>query len=292
MASLKEIKSRIQSVKSTQKITSAMKMVSSAKLRKAQKNIESFYPYNQSMTRILTNFLSAEVDITSVFAKERDVKRVAIVAFSSNGSLNGAFNSNVAKRLTGVIDEYKHLGQENILIFPVGKKIHKATRKLNFEPQCDNEAMADKPSYKAAKEFATGIMELFRTEQVDKVIMIYHHFKSRSSQILADEVLLPIQFKDMEMLEDNHKYESNYLVEPDATTIINELMPKVVCLRLYTALLDSCASEHAARTIAMQIATDNADDILQELSLQYNKSRQQAITNELLDIIGGSFGQQ
>lgn len=291
MASLKEIKSRIQSVKSTQKITSAMKMVSSAKLRKAQKNIESFYPYSQSMKQILTNFLSAESDVSSVFADEREVKRIAIVAFSSNGSLNGAFNSNVAKKMLNIVEQYKHLGKENILIFPVGKKIHKATTKLEFVPQCNVEDMADKPNYKSAKDFAVNIMELYKTGQIDKVIMIYHHFKSRSSQLLLDEVLIPIQFNDVRIQEANQKYESNYIIEPNAALIIDELIPKVLSLRLYTALLDSCASEHAARVIAMQIATDNADDILQELSLQYNKSRQQAITNELLDIIGGSFGQ-
>lgn len=292
MASLKEIKSRIQSVKSTQKITSAMKMVSSAKLRKAQKNIESFYPYSQSLKRILSNFLSAEIDATSIFAEEREVKRVAIVAFSSNGSLNGAFNSNVAKRLAAVIEQYKHLGSENILIFPVGKKVYKATIKLSFKPQCSsNEEMADKPNFLAMRDFAAKIMELYKTKQIDKVIIIYHHFKSRSSQELVDEILLPIQLNDLQLQEEKGQYESDYIVEPDAEIIMNELIPKVINLRLYTALLDSCASEHAARVIAMQIATDNADDILQELSLQYNKSRQQAITSELLDIVGGSFGQ-
>ena len=292
MASLKEIKNRIQSVKSTQKITSAMKMVSSAKLRKAQKNIESFYPYSQSLKRILSNFLSSEIDVTSVFSEQREVKRIAIVAFSSNGSLNGAFNSNVAKRLASVVEEYKHIGNENILIFPIGKKIYKATRKLSFEPQCDsNEEMADKPNYLAVRDFAVKIMDLYKSNQIDKVIIIYHHFKSRSTQQLVDEVLLPIQLHDLQIEQEKSHYESDYIVEPNPEIIMNELIPKVINLRLYTALLDSCASEHAARLIAMQIATDNADDILQELSLQYNKSRQQAITSELLDIVGGSFGQ-
>lgn len=270
-----------------------MKMVSSAKLRKAQKNIESFYPYNQSLMRLLNNFLSAETDVQSIFAEVRDVKRVAVVAFSSNGSLNGAFNSNVAKRLTAVIDQYSHLGKENILIYPVGKKVHKATRKMDFVPQGDYEQMADKPTYQAAQEVANEVMELYRTGQVDKVVLIYHHFKSRSTQELVAETLLPLELNALQKETDEKlKYELNYIVEPDVQAIINELIPKVIRLRLYTALLDSAASEHAARVIAMQIATDNADDILHELSIQYNKSRQQAITNELLDIIGGSFGQQ
>ncbi len=289
MASLKEIKSRIQSVKSTQKITSAMKMVSSAKLRRAQKNIENFYPYNQSVMQILNNFLSAETEIKSVFAEEREINRVAIVAFSSNGSLNGAFNSNVAKRLTSVINEYLYLGRENILVFPIGKKIHKATVKMEIIPQGDFEGLADKPNFKEMQELADRIMELYLTKQVDKVILIYHHFKSRSSQELLADTLIPIELNSLESAE---KVKHNYIIEPDANAIIQGLVPKVIRLKLYTALLDSAASEHAARVIAMQTATDNADDILQELSLQYNKSRQQAITNELLDIIGGSFGQK
>lgn len=289
MASLKEIKSRIQSVKSTQKITSAMKMVSSAKLRRAQKNIENFYPYNQSVMQILNNFLSAETEIKSVFAEEREINSVAIVAFSSNGSLNGAFNSNVAKKLTLVVNEFLHLGKEKILVFPIGKKVHKATVKMDIKPQGDFEELADKPNFKQMQELADTIMELYLTKQVDKVILIYHHFKSRSSQELLAETLIPIELNSIESAE---KIKHNYIIEPDSKTIIEGLVPKVIRLKLYTALLDSAASEHAARVIAMQIATDNADDILQELSLQYNKSRQQAITNELLDIIGGSFGQK
>lgn len=292
MASLKEIKSRIQSVKSTQKITSAMKMVSSAKLRKAQKQIESFYPYEQKLTHILNNFLSAEEENTSIFAEQRDVKRVAIVAFSSNSSLCGSFNSNVAKKLTAAVENYKHLGKENILIFPIGKKISQSVKKLGFSVDEIFDEMADKPSYKASQELANRLMDMFLNNEVDKVEFIYHHFKSKSSQVLEENTFLPIELDKLAETDDvKTKLIPNYLVEPDRKTIINELIPKVIRLKLFTALLDSAASEHAARTIAMQIATDNADDLLQELNLQYNKSRQQAITNELLDIIGGSFGQ-
>ncbi len=285
MASLKEIKSRIQSVKSTQKITSAMKMVSSAKLRKAQKTIENFFPYEQRLNGLLGNFLSAEADSTSIFSEVRDVKRVAIVVFSSNSSLCGGFNSNVAKRLSQTISTYQSLGREHILIFPVGKKVAKASRKLGFEPYSDFEAMADKPSYTAALSLADDLMQLFLNKDIDKVELIYHHFKSKSSQVLTSEVLLPIQLNK----PTKGTIALDYLVEPDRQTILEELIPMVLRLKIYTALLDSNASEYAARTMAMQIATDNADDILQDLSLLYNKSRQQAITNELLDILGGSF---
>jgi len=287
MASLKEIKSRIQSVKSTQKITSAMKMVSSAKLRKAQKTIENFFPYEQRMNGLLSNFLSAEENNSSVFSEVREVKRVAIVVFSSNSSLCGGYNTNVTKLLAQTVEKYHKLGREHILIFPVGKKVTKATRKLGFEPDVNFDAMADKPSYGASLSLADNLIQMFRNKDIDKVELIYHHFVSKSSQVLTSETFLPIQLKKPE----KGAVARDYIVEPNRATIMSELIPKVLRLKIYTALLDSNASEHAARTMAMQIATDNANDLLQELSLQYNKSRQQAITNELLDIVGGSFGQ-
>ncbi len=287
MSSLKEIKSRIQSVKSTQKITSAMKMVSSAKLRKAQKTIENFFPYEQRLNGLLNNFLSAEEDNVSVFAENPEVKRVAIIAISSNSSLCGSFNTNVIKKLNHAVENYKSLGKENILIFPVGKKIAKACIKSGFEPEGDFEKMADKPTYAAALTLADEVMQLFQTKQIDKVELIYHHFKSKSTQVLTEETYLPIQLQP----STKGTVALDYIVEPNRATIMADLIPKVLRLKVYTALLDSNASEHAARTIAMQMATDNATDLLQELSLQYNKSRQQAITNELLDIVGGSFGQ-
>ena len=289
MASLKETKSRIQSVRSTQKITSAMKMVSSSKLRKAQKQIESFYPYEQKLTQILTNFLSAEEESSSVYADVKEVKRVAIVAFSSNSSLAGSFNYIGIKRLTAAVNEYNYLGKENILIFPIGKKIAQAVKKMGFSVPEHFEEMAEKPTYQAVQKLANRLMAMFVEHQVDKVDLIYHRFKSKSSQLLIQETYLPVSLHLAE--EEQSIIHANYLVEPDRADIMSELIPKVLRLKLYTALLDSVASEHAARTIAMQIATDNADDLLQELNLQYNKSRQQAITNELLDIIGGSFGQ-
>ncbi|MEI7501671.1 MAG: F0F1 ATP synthase subunit gamma [Paludibacter sp.] len=285
MASLKEIKTRIHSVKSTQKITSAMKMVSSAKLRKAQKTIENLLPYEARLNRLLNNFLSSEEDAASVYAEQREVKRVAIIVFSSNTSLCGGFNANVAKRLTQKIANYHALGHENVLVFPVGKKVAKVCRKMGIEPQGDFEMMADKPSYSLSQEVADQVMSLFSNKEVDKVELIYHHFKSKSTQELTDEVFLPIPLVPTE----KGTVALNYIVEPNHAAIMDELIPKVLRLKIYTALLDSNASEHAARTMAMQIATDNADDILQELSLLYNKSRQQAITNELLDILGGSF---
>lgn len=285
MGSLKEIKTRIQSVKSTQKITSAMKMVSSAKLRKAEKVIENIYPYEEKLTGLLKDFLAEEQDFISTFAIRRELGKVAIVVFSSNSSLCGSFNANVAKRLNEKIHKFKSIGRENILIYPVGKKIAKVCQKLGFEPQGNFEKMADKPDYESVVKLADDLMEQFENKTIDRVEIIYHHFNSKSSQKLTDEIYLPVQLESHQKGSVN----ANYIVEPDAKTIIEVLIPKVLRLKLYTALLDSNASEHAARTMAMQTATDNANDLLQELSLQYNKSRQQAITNELLDIMGGSF---
>jgi F-type H+-transporting ATPase subunit gamma len=264
-----------------------MKMVSSAKLRKAQKTIENLFPYEQKLNGLLNNFLSAEEDNVSVYAETREIKRVAIIVFSSNSSLCGSFNTNVSKRLNTTIEKYRSLGVENIMVYPIGKKVAKASRKSGYEPQSNFDSMADKPSYVAALTFADDIMRLFSNRDVDRVELIYHHFKSKSTQVMIEETLLPIQLKPAEA----GTVALDYIVEPDRETILSELIPKVIRLKIYTALLDSNASEHAARTMAMQTATDNASDLLQELSLQYNKSRQQAITNELLDIIGGSFGQ-
>lgn len=298
MASLKEVKNRINSVKSTRKITSAMKMVASAKLHRAQGAIENMLPYQQKMNRILLDFLgSTEVSLDNPFTVEREVKRVAVVVFSSNSSLCGAFNANVIKRVVEVTGKYQNLGKENILIFPVGKKIEEAVKKLGYTVQGSYQDMANKPNYADASALATHLIELFNTEQVDRVELIYHHFKSAGSQALLTENYLPIQLadlqKDMQAEEaeeaDARKRVPDYIVEPSTEEFIGKLLPTVFRLKIFTALLDNAASEHAARVMAMQTATENADGLIDDLTLQYNKTRQQTITSELLDIIGGSM---
>ena len=294
MASLKEVKNRISSVKSTRQITSAMKMVASAKLHKAQGRIENMLPYQRKLNEILTNFLSTDATIESPYTDERPVGRVAIVAFSSNSSLCGAFNSNVAKMLERTLEEYQSLGRENIQIYPVGKKVEEAVKKLGFVPQGSYQEMADKPSYMQAYELAGTLMKEFLEGRVDKVELIYHHFKSTGSQILTRDEYLPINLDKVaeeatESTAGKSSYNNDYIVEPSAARLITELLPKVLSQKIYTVLLDSNTSEHAARMLAMQAATDNANELIQDLTKQYNKSRQQAITNELLDIIGGSM---
>ena len=289
MASLKEVKTRINSVQSTRKITSAMKMVASAKLHKAQGAIENMLPYQRKLNKILTNFLSADLPVESPFCAERPVKRIAIVAFSSNSSLCGAFNANVLKMFLQTVGEYRELGQDNILIYPVGKKIEEAVKKLEFFPQGSYQRLADKPSYDEAAALARLLMELFLEKNIDRVELIYHHFKSMGIQELLRERYLPIDLSAVQNEDGKTGMVNDYIIEPSAAQLIADLIPQVLSQKIFTAALDSNASEHAARTLAMQIATDNANELIQELTKQYNKTRQQAITNELLDIVGGSM---
>ena len=297
MASLKEVKTRINSVKSTRKITSAMKMVASAKLHKAQGAIENMLPYQKKLNKILTNFLSADLPIESPYVQEREVKRVAIVVFSSNTSLCGAFNANVIKMMMQTIGEFRTLGQDNILIFPIGKKVDEAVKRMGFKPQETSPTPSDKPTYQEAAELAHRLMDMYVAGEVDRVEIIYHHFKSMGVQILLRETYLPIDMTNVVSEEDSmnkeeveeHEIANDYIIEPNAEELIASLIPTVLSQKIFTAAVDSNASEHAARTLAMQVATDNANELIQDLTKQYNKSRQQAITNELLDIVGGSM---
>lgn len=300
MSSLKEVKNRISSVKSTRQITSAMKMVASAKLHKAQGRIENMLPYQRKLNEILTNFLRTDASFESPYTETRPVTRIAIVVFSSNTSLCGAFNSNVTKMLDRVLADYQTLGKENILIYPVGRKVEEAVKKLGYEPQGSYQALADKPSYVDAYELAGKLMKEFVEKHIDHVELIYHHFKSMGSQVLLRENYLPIDLTHVaaeaaeEVAEEGtpeatRNFNNDYIVEPSVDQLIAELLPKVLSQKIFTVLLDSNTSEHAARMLAMQTATDNANELIQDLTKQYNKSRQQAITNELLDIIGGSL---
>ncbi len=289
MASLKEVKGRIATVNNTRKITSAMKMVASAKLHKAQGAITNMLPYERRLHGLLTNLLSGG-DILS-WNTPREVKRVALVVFSSNSSLCGGFNANVIKHACAWLDEHKALGIENILVYPIGKKVADALLKQGYSVQGDYQHMADKLSFAEASVLAQQLMDMFEKGEVDRVELLYNHFKSTASQILTHEVYLPFLSSHEEKLsdEESRTEEIDYILEPSREELLTMLLPKVLRMKLYTALLDSNASEHAARTMAMQIATDNADELLQELTLMYNKTRQQAITNELLDIVGGSM---
>ena len=319
MPSLKEIKNRISSVNSTRKITSAMKMVASSKLHHAQTMIENMLPYETLLEHILKTFLASETDARTVLNEVRPVKRVALVVYASNSSLCGGFNANVIRLLQHVVDEYAELGKENIVVYPIGRKVAEKAVKMGLNVAGDFTALAEKPNANDCITIARELGEKFISGEFDRVEMIYHHFKSAGSQILTRKPFLPIDIEEelkrdherdltsnvitkkaqeyIKRKEEEKKRENkqavplndNFLVEPDMNTVLTKLIPKYLHLMVYTALLDSIASEHAARMVAMQTATDNADEILRELNLQYNKSRQQAITSELLDIVGGSI---
>lgn len=285
MASLKEIKGRIASINSTRKITSAMKMVASAKLHRAQTAIGNMLPYEEKLHAMLTAFLSDEFSVDSPYMEERPVENVAIVTFSSNTSLCGAFNANIIRSTKNTIEEYLSLGKEHILVYPVGKKIADAMRKDGMNIQGDFTSMADKPNYHEAADLAKTLMSKFLAQEIDRVILVYHHLRNTSSQVLMEETYLPLSLPS----SDESTVSQDYLVEPSKEELIQVLLPKVLTLKIFTVLLDSNVSEHAARMMAMQIATDNADELIDDLTVLYNKSRQQAITNELLDIIGGTI---
>jgi F-type H+-transporting ATPase subunit gamma len=292
MHTLKEIKTRLNAVNSTRKITSAMELVSSAKLRHAQTVIAGMVSYEEKLNKILTNLLRTGVSVDSQLVMTKPVKNAAIIAFSSNTSLCGTFNANVSKRLASVADEYAKAGisKENLTVYAIGKKIEDYAKGKEYRLGGSYQAMADKPSYAAAAALAETITKAFQDGEIDEVKMIFHHFKSRSVQELATVTFLPFDIAGQRnRMDDIVPGANEYIVEPDARTLVDSLLPKVVCLNLYTALADSNASEHAARTIAMQMATENADKLLSDLTVQYNKLRQQAITNEILDIVRGSM---
>ena len=292
MASLKEVKTRIASVNSTRKITSAMKMVASSKLHRAQQAIESMRPYERQLTRIMSTFVgSMEGEVDTAYAAQRDVKRVVIVLFTSNSSLCGGYNANAVKAFVKKVEEYRSHDIEVCRVYAMGKKAAEAVGKLKNFDLVDKSALLDHPSYQEAAKVASELMDLYVKGDIDEVDLIYHHFKSAGTQILTTETFLPIDLHT-DSTEEGATNNLNFIVEPSMGDVVNQLIPKSLHLRLYTALLDSLASEHAARVIAMQVATDNADDLLRELTLTYNKTRQQAITNELLDIAGGSAAQQ
>lgn len=343
MPSLKEIKGRINSISSTLAITSAMKMVASAKLQKAQMAIVNMLAYERRLHSMLLDLMGA-VNMSAPASEEgsarlvslsnqpdhteseeayslmaqREVRKVAIVAFASNSSLCGAFNSNAIREATAVINEYRAsgLGDADITVYSVGRKMAEAMRKLGFPSPADFTKMSDSPSYDAASALAQELFDGFVSGRFDKVELVYNHYKSTSSQPTTRQTYLPLSLADAtadiqvgKITDSASESDTNrgaepvgapvvrqgspttedLIVEPSKEELIATLLPKVVRLRVFTTLLDSTAAEHAARTVAMQLATDNGNDLLQELTLEYNKGRQQKITSEILDIVGGSM---
>ena len=296
MPSLKEIKGRIGSVKSTLKITSAMKLVASAKLRKAQQTIEGMRPYERKLQEMMERLVAQAGGAgTSEWSARPAVEdedaaparqKVALVAFASNSSLCGAFNANVVRLALETLRSY---GDADVTVYSVGRKMAESMKKAGKTSPEDYQKLADNPSYAPAAELAGALMDDFREGRLDRVDLVYNHFVSSGKQVPVRETLLPMDpVISSEAGGEVEKSERDYILEPSAAELLENLIPKSLRLKFYTALLDSNASEHAARTVAMQTATDNGEDLLQELTLQYNKGRQQKITSEILDLAGGS----
>ena len=346
MASLREIKDHIASVRSTLKITSAMKLVASAKLRKAQQAAEGIRPYTAALSQMLAAVLSAgqgvspslrpsavadpsqpdgwapPVTATGGYGCERDSsladrharpdsadrharpdrasgagvygggESVAIVAVASNSSLCGAFNINVIHKVQEVVEECRRAG-ESVEVISVGRKMAEAMRKAGFAPE-DNADLVGRNSFEKSSAFAQTLIDGFNSGRYSRVLLIYNHFVSTASQKVCVETYLPFHPSDRHARPDrasvilSESEESDYILEPSREEILATLLPQVMRLRVHTVLLDSIAAEHAARTLAMQAASDNAEDLLGELTLEYNKGRQQKITAEILDLVGGA----
>ena len=294
MPSLKEVKTRIGSVKSTRKITNAMKMVASSKLHHAQRAIECMRPYEKRLASIMTRFLSTmEGEVESVYSETREIRKVALVVISSNSSLCGAFNANIIKEFLKTAEEYKQKGVV-VEVFPIGKKIAKAVQKAGYKFQSDNSDVLEHPEYIKAYNIADNFMQRFVNGEIDKVCIISQHFVNTSKQEICNNTFLPISLDDSANSKataksSNKGRQLDYIVEPSPASIISSLIPATLHMQIFSAILDSLAAEHASRVVAMQVATDNADDLIEQLTLTYNKTRQQAITSELLDMASGTF---
>ncbi len=286
MASLKEVRGRIASVSSTKKITSAMKMVSAAKLRRAQDAISNYLPYQEKLAKTLEDFLTYSTDDLSIpLADVRPIKKVAIIAISSNGSLCGAFNSNVIKKTDELIRNYEDVSKDNICFYTIGKKISESLAKRGYNVKGRYDKLVDKADYEQAAAIIDEVIELFLNKEIDCVELVYNHFKNAAVQLIAHEIVLPLT---KSVTEKTDGKALDYILEPNKDYLIKQLVPTVLRLRLYSAILDSIAAEHGARTTAMQTATDNAEDLIVDLKLKYNKARQEAITKEIIDIVGGA----
>ena len=287
MGNLKEIRTRVASVKSTKQITSAMKMVSAAKLKKAQDAVINLRPYAGKLHQILFHInQTIEQEEENIYSREGIPDKILIVAITSNKGLCGAFNANILKQVTNVIVE-NYIGEAkagNVSIFSIGRKGTDFFKSKGFKMSGYNNDILDNLSFSHALPIIEGIMQQYVKKEFDKVILVYNQFKNAVVQILTSEQYLPIELpKDIESDEN-----FDYIFEPTKEYIVKELIPKSLKIQFYEAILESSAAEHGARMTAMHKATDNATELIKELQLTYNKARQAAITNEILEIVGGA----
>lgn len=284
MAALKEIKARIASVGSTLKITSAMKMVASAKLHHVQAEAEELAAYDRQLagiTQALFRFAGEKEIRIPLTQPHKQLQRAVVVAIASDGSLCGGFNAEAMRQLEHAIEELRREGCSEIEVWPVGEKMAAFVRKSGFTADDSFRQLAGHHSYAGAVEVANRLMEAFDTGRIDRAVLVYNHYVSMSRQTPVSETLLPMEPRRSQADE---LPDADYICEPSPRELLVELLPLAVRTRVYEVLLDSATAEHAARTVAMQTASDNAQDLLDELKLFFNKQRQQAITNELADI--------
>ena len=280
MANLKEIRNRISSVSSTMQITSAMKMVSAAKLKKAQDAITAMRPYSDKLTELIQNLSgSIDGDTPNPYTQERPVNKVLLIAITSNRGLCGGFNSSIVKAVNHYVKSHP---SQNIELLTLGKKGDDILAKNHVVVE-NNNAIFDDLSFSSTSGIAEGFMQAFADKKYDKVEVIYNRFKNAATQIVTTETLLPIVAETQTAAAS-----ADYIFEPSQEEIVNELLPKSIKMQLFKALRDSFASEHGARMTAMHKATDNATELRDQLKLTYNKARQAAITNEILEIVGGA----
>ena len=281
MSGLKEIRNRISSVSSTMQITNAMKMVSAAKLKKAQDSITATLPYSNKLSELVKNISASidSIDSNPLFVA-REVKNPLIIVITSNKGLCGGFNSNIIKEVYNISSEY---GINKPDLLTIGKKGNDILRK-KFNVISSHNDLYDEFSYLNVKSIASKIMQLYTDEKYDEVTLVYNHFKNAATQIITKEQFLPIS----ENKDDNISIPGDYIFEPNKEKILEELIPKTLSIQLFKSISDSIAGEHGARMTAMHKATDNASELRDQLKLTYNKARQTAITNEILEIVGGA----
>lgn len=289
MANLKEVRTRISSVKSTQQITAAMKMVAASKLRKAQNAIIKLRPYAQKLQEILGDLTSSlDINQQSVYAQPREAKRILIVAIASNRGLCGGFNANITRAASLMIHkEYQEAFEHNNLsMITIGRKASEFFIKRHYPVKERLDGLFDRLSFDQVAPLADQLMEAFEKKEFDRIVLVYNQFKNAATQRVTAEQFLPIL--PSAVVKKPGSYSPDYILEPAREELAMELIPKILRIQLYKALLDSYASEHGARMTAMHQATDNAKDLIKNLQLTYNKARQAAITNEILEIVSGA----
>ena len=286
MAGIRELKERLSSVRSAGKITTAMQMVASAKLKKASRAVENFLPYQQKLQSILDDFLASDAEYESFFRQKRMLKHVTLVAFSSNSGFCGAFNATIIDTLRNQMKKYK---DQELRIVTVGKKVSQAVKNMKFKGETESwDRLVVAPQYGEAREFADHLIDSYRHRRTDKVVLIYFHYKNPMVHELQVNDFLPIEFEKIKRKETSYLH--LYLLEPPASELMRSLLPKVLRSQIYATILDSFSSEQGARTVAMQMASENASKLSDELQLMLNRQRQQMITTEILEL--SSAGEQ